>query len=204
MSADVKFTFNDLTAIPQADIDQVIANACSRNQRSHRRGAERNLLMMNAVNKTVMAYHEAGHVIASRLVLERNPVEQASIAPDRHFQLPAVSAPNNRYATRRGLDNRIAALLGGRAAEDLVFGGAIVTIGAQRDLERAIAIARHSAAESAINLAITNNYRRVRRLLANKLPILHLMAEVLLQYETLDRAQIDAVMAGREPQPQAA
>jgi cell division protease FtsH len=52
-----------------------------------------------------------------------------------------------------------------------------------------------------IRLFIDRNYERARRILTENMDKLHLMADALIKYETIDTAQIDDIMAGRTPRP---
>ena len=94
-----------------------------------------------------MAYHEVGHALIAAYSLHADPVHKISIVPRGRaalgytLQLPTE---DQFLLTRTELVDRIRGLLGGRAAEDLVFSE--VSTGAQNDLERATALARQMVA----------------------------------------------------------
>jgi cell division protease FtsH len=98
---------------------------------------------MNDGEKRRVAYHEAGHTLVALSVKHADPVHRVSIIPrtigalGAMLQLPA----EERYLmTRDELSDRICVMLGGRAAEEVIFGDR--STGAQNDLERATETAR--------------------------------------------------------------
>ena len=123
-------------AIGMADFDEAIDRALT--------GLERKSRVMNAQEKLTIAYHEAGHALVAESRTHCDPVKKVSIIPRGVAALGYTQQvpTEDRYVLRRSeLLDRIDALLGGRAAEELVFGD--VSTGAQNDLERATAMARH-------------------------------------------------------------
>ncbi len=107
-------------------------------------GAERRSMVMSDEDRRRTAYHEAGHAIVGRLVPEHDPVHKVSIIPrGRALGVTVFLPESDRYsASRRRLESEIAALFGGRVAEEVVFGPEAVTTGASNDIERATRIAR--------------------------------------------------------------
>ncbi len=91
------------------------------------------------------AYHESGHALIGMLTPGADPVRKISIVPRGHALGVTFQAPDlDRYGYSEGyLRGRIAGMLGGRAAEELVYGD--TTTGAENDLEQATAIARQMA-----------------------------------------------------------
>jgi len=111
-------------------------------------GLERKSRVMNPREKERVAYHEAGHAVVACSLQGVDPVHRVSIIPrgvaalGYTLQLPT----EDRYLmTRSELENRLKVFLGGRVAEEIVFGE--VSTGAQNDLERATQIARSMVAE---------------------------------------------------------
>jgi cell division protease FtsH len=100
-----------------------------------------------AILKVHVAYHEVGHALIAAYSLHADPVHKISIVPRGRgalgytMQLPSE---DQFLMTRSELVDRIRGLLGGRAAEEIVF--AEVSTGAQNDLERATALARQMVA----------------------------------------------------------
>ncbi len=106
-------------------------------------GIERRSRLMNADERRRVAYHELGHALVALSVPGADPVHKVSIIPRGVGALGyTMQRPTeDRFLlTSAELKGRMAVLLGGRAAEDLVFGE--VSTGAQDDLMRATEIAR--------------------------------------------------------------
>ncbi|MGQ0657447.1 MAG: ATP-dependent zinc metalloprotease FtsH [Chromatiales bacterium] len=108
-------------------------------------GVERKSMVMSEEEKRMTAYHEAGHTIVGRLVPEHDPVYKVTIIPrGRALGVTMFLPEEDRYSTsRRRLESRIAALFGGRIAEEIIFGSESVTTGAANDIERATELARN-------------------------------------------------------------
>lgn len=108
-------------------------------------GAERRSMVMSEDQKTLTAYHEAGHAIVGLSVLEHDPVYKVTIIPrGRALGVTMFLPEEDRYsASRRRWESQIAGLFGGRIAEELIFGKDAVTTGASNDIERATEIARN-------------------------------------------------------------
>jgi len=108
-------------------------------------GAERRSMVMSEEEKRLTAYHEAGHAIVGLNVPEHDPVYKVTIIPrGRALGVTMFLPEADRYSTsKRRLESRIAALFGGRVAEEIVFGADAVTTGASNDIERATELARN-------------------------------------------------------------
>jgi cell division protease FtsH len=111
-------------------------------------GLEKKNRMMNEKEKRIVATHEGGHALVATSVEHADPVNKVSIIPrgiaalGYTQQLPT----EDRYLMTRGeLLDRLAVLLGGRVAEELVFTD--ISTGAQNDLQRATDIARSMVTE---------------------------------------------------------
>jgi cell division protease FtsH len=104
-------------------------------------GAERRLMLTRA-DKERTAYHEAGHALLGMLLPGSDPVRKVSIVPRGHALGITLQTPEtDRYGyTAEFLQNRIVTALGGRAAEELVYGH--YTTGAEADLRYVTQIAR--------------------------------------------------------------
>ena len=121
--------FVEMTDIEEA-IDRVVA------------GLEKKSRLMSKKEKEIVAFHESGHAIVASLVPNADPVRRISIIPrgisalGYTLQLPT----EDRYLmTKTELLDRLAVLLGGRVAEEIVFGE--ISTGAHNDLQRATDIA---------------------------------------------------------------
>lgn len=106
-------------------------------------GLKRKGRAMSDTEKERVAYHESGHTIVAMSVERADPVHRVTIIPRSIGALGAtLQLPSeDRYlVTQKELEDRICVMLGGRAAEDLVFNE--VSTGAQNDIERATETAR--------------------------------------------------------------
>jgi len=111
-------------------------------------GLEKKNRLINPKEKEIVAYHELGHAIVAMTLPETDPVQKISIIPRGIAALGyTMQVPTeDRFLMRRTeLLNRIATLLGGRAAEEIIFDD--ISTGAQNDLSRATDIARSMVKE---------------------------------------------------------
>ncbi len=107
-------------------------------------GAERKSLVMTEEEKLLTAYHEGGHAIVALHVKATDPVHKATIIP-RGRALGMVMQLPERDKLSMSLEqmtSRLAIMMGGRVAEELVFGRDKVTSGAASDIEQATKLAR--------------------------------------------------------------
>jgi cell division protease FtsH len=107
-------------------------------------GAERKSLVMTEEEKMLTAYHEGGHAIVALNVKATDPVHKATIIPRGRalgmvMQLPERDKLSMSYEQ---MTSRLAIMMGGRVAEELVFGHDKVTSGASSDIEQATKLAR--------------------------------------------------------------
>jgi cell division protease FtsH len=125
--------------VTQKDLEEAIEKVIA--------GPERKSRRLKDEEKRRVAYHEVGHALIAAHSLHADPVHKISIVPRGRaalgytLQLPTE---DQFLLTRTELVDRIRGLLGGRAAEEVVFGE--VSTGAQNDLERATALARQMVA----------------------------------------------------------
>ncbi len=108
-------------------------------------GAERRSMVMSDDEKKLTAYHEAGHAIVGLNMPDHDPVYKVTIIPrGRALGVTMFLPEEDRYShSRRRLLSRLAALYGGRIAEELIFGKDLVTTGASNDIEKATDIVRN-------------------------------------------------------------
>ncbi|WP_170292280.1 ATP-dependent zinc metalloprotease FtsH [Xanthomonas maliensis] len=208
-------------------------------------GAERRSMAMSEDEKTLTAYHEAGHAIVGRLVPEHDPVYKVTIIPrGRALGVTMYLPEGDKYSMNRvAIESQLCSLYGGRVAEELIFGGDKVTTGASNDIERATKMARNMVTkwglsdelgpvaygeeedevflgrsvtqhknvsdetarkiDEVVRSILDKAYSKTKTILTDNLDKLHTMSQLLLQYETIDAPQIDAIMEGREPPPPA-
>ena len=106
-------------------------------------GPERKSMIMTDDQKKIIAYHEAGHAIVGRLMPEHDPVYKVTIIPrGRALGVTMFLPEEDKYMqSKQYLYSRIAALFGGRIAEDIINGKGGITTGASNDIEAATGIA---------------------------------------------------------------
>lgn len=181
--------------------------------------------------RNIVAFHEAGHTVIGLVLDEAEMVHKVTIVPRGQAGGYAVMLPKeDRYfQTKPELLDKIVGLLGGRVAEEIVFGE--VSTGAHNDFQRAIGIARRMVTEFGmsdklgplqfgqsqggqvflgrdfhneqnysdaiayeidleIQRIIKESYERARKLLTENRDKLNLIANTLLEVETLDAEQI--------------
>ncbi|NMG21678.1 ATP-dependent zinc metalloprotease FtsH2 [Brasilonema bromeliae] len=100
--------------------------------------------LVDSKSKRLIAYHEIGHAIAGTLLKDHDPVQKVTLIPRGQAQGLTWFTPNEEQGliTRGQLKARITGALGGRAAEDVIFGSAEVTTGAGNDLQQVSGMAR--------------------------------------------------------------
>ncbi|MEX2464943.1 MAG: AAA family ATPase, partial [Gaiellaceae bacterium] len=181
--------------------------------------------------KRILAYHESGHALMSRLVGDPQPVQKVTIVSRGRALGYTLNTPQeDRYLhTKEELLDLMKVLLGGRAAERIVFGA--VTNGAANDLERVTELARAMVFEfgmgtevssrtmRADNYSLSERSKQIRdeeqarltdhafleaiRLLTKHRAALDRLAANLLEKETLMRPELDVILAGIESESDA-
>ncbi|MCX7840903.1 MAG: cell division protein FtsH, partial [Anaerolineae bacterium] len=198
-------------------------------------GPERKSRLISEEEKRIVAYHEAGHAVVIRMLPNCDPVHKVSIVARGMFGGYTLALPDDdRYLGRRAkfMDD-LAGLLGGRVAEELVFGD--VTTGAANDLERVTDIARAMVTrygmseklgprtfgdreelvflgreiseqrnyseqvaqeiDEEVKRIITTAYAKAREVLTMYRAKLDLLAERLIQEETIEGPEFEALFA---------
>ncbi len=120
----------DKSAISMDELEEAIERSVA--------GLERKSRVLNDKERKIVAYHEAGHAIVGEVLPEANPVQKISIVSRGVAALGyTLNMPlEDRYLmTRDELEDTLAAILGGRAAEEVVFGQ--ISTGASNDLQQA-------------------------------------------------------------------
>ena len=112
-------------------------------------GTERRSMVMTEEEKTLTAYHEAGHALVALNVPKHDPLHKVTIIPRGRALGVTMSLPErDRYGMSRvEMESRIAMAFGGRAAEDIIFGSENITTGAGNDIMQATNMARKMVTE---------------------------------------------------------
>ena len=106
-------------------------------------GYQKKNAILTDQEKRIVAYHETGHALVAARQSDSAPVQKITIIPRTSGALGytmQVEEGNHYLMSREELENKIATLTGGRAAEEIVFGS--VTTGASNDIEQATKLAR--------------------------------------------------------------
>ncbi|KAG8504712.1 ATP-dependent zinc metalloprotease YME1L1, partial [Galemys pyrenaicus] len=190
-------------------------------------GPERRSVEIDNKNKTITAYHESGHAIIAYYTKDAMPINKATIMP-RGPTLGHVSLlpENDRWnETRAQLLAQMDVSMGGRVAEELIFGSDHITTGASSDFDNATKIAKRmvtkfgmseklgvmtysdtgklspetqSAIEQEIRILLRDSYERAKHILKTHAKEHKNLAEALLTYETLDAKEIQIVLEGKK------
>ena len=110
-------------------------------------GPEKKDRVMSEKRKRLVAYHEAGHALVGALMPDYDPVQKISIIPRGNaggltFFTPSEERMESGLYSRSYLQNQMAVALGGRVAEEIVYGEDEVTTGASNDLQQVARVAR--------------------------------------------------------------
>ncbi|EOR21820.1 cell division protease FtsH [Niallia nealsonii AAU1] len=196
-------------------------------------GPSKKSRVVSKKERNIVSYHEAGHTIIGVVLDEADMVHKVTIVPRGQAGGYAVMLPKeDRFLmTKQELLDKITGLLGGRVAEDIVFGE--VSTGAHNDFQRATGIARKMVTEYGmsdklgplqfgqaqsqvflgrdlnneqnysdaiaydidleIQRIIKECYERAKQILTENREKLNLIAETLLEIETLDAEQINSL-----------
>ncbi len=100
--------------------------------------------LVDSKSKRLIAYHEVGHALVGTLLKDHDPVQKVTLIPRGQALGLTWFTPNEEQGliSRSQLKSRITATLGGRAAEEIVFGKPEVTTGASNDLQHVTGMAR--------------------------------------------------------------
>ena len=110
-------------------------------------GPEKKDRVMSEKRKTLVAYHEAGHALVGALMPDYDPVQKISIIPRGRaggltWFTPSEDRMDSGLYSRSYLQNQMAVALGGRIAEEIIFGEDEATTGAANDLQQVTRVAR--------------------------------------------------------------
>uniref|UniRef100_A0A3P8UA96 ATP-dependent zinc metalloprotease YME1L1 n=1 Tax=Amphiprion percula TaxID=161767 RepID=A0A3P8UA96_AMPPE len=189
-------------------------------------GPERRSAEIDKKNKLITAYHESGHAIVAYYTKDAMPINKATIMP-RGPSLGHVSMlpENDRWSeTRSQLLAQMDVSMGGRVAEEIIFGHENITTGASSDFDSATKIAKlmvtrfgmceklgvmtytdmtaqspetQAAVEHEVRALLKESYDRAKALLKSHAKEHKNLADALLMYETLDAKEIQLVLEGK-------
>ncbi|HEU4699441.1 MAG TPA: AAA family ATPase [Gemmatimonadales bacterium] len=179
-------------------------------------GKERTGFRATALEWRIVAIHEAGHAVAGVLCCPEDGLHKVTIQPrGRAMGVAFFSPDDDRHLhSRHYLEGQILKALGGRAAEEIVFGDQAITSGARSDLQHATRIAKdmiyhlgmgrssglmvydtqngpvsgdiHAAMDREVRELLDGMYARVRGVLLGNRAALEALAQALLEHETVE------------------
>jgi ATP-dependent metalloprotease len=190
-------------------------------------GAERKSRSVPLKDKIHTAYHEGGHALVGLYTPGFNDLHKATILPRGHAAGITFFLPEEEHHhTRKQYQRQLQVCLGGKIAEEIVYGAENVSTGASSDISNATKIAymmvtQCGFSEKLGNVDFRSNYEMVapetkriideevrrlideartdaKRLLLSKRPELDKLADALVQYETLDKKEIMKVIKGED------
>lgn len=184
-------------------------------------GTERKTMFISEESKKLTAYHESGHAIVALNTEGAHPIHKATIIPRGSALGMVTQLPSNdeTSVSKKQLLARLDVCMGGRVAEELIFGQDHVTTGASSDLNTATELAQYmvtscgmsdeigpvhikerpsSEMQSRIDAEVVKllrqAYDRVKALLKKHEKPLHALANALLEYETLSSEEIKRIL----------
>jgi cell division protease FtsH len=194
-------------------------------------GPEKKNAVVSDEKRKLVAYHEAGHALVGALMPEYDPVAKISIVPrggagGLTFFAPSEERLESGLYSRSYLENQMAVALGGRIAEEIIYGTENVTTGASNDFMQVSRVARqmverfgfskkigqislgggggnpflgqsagqqsdHSMAtadviDAEVRELVETAYTRAKTIMTTHIDILHKLASLLLEKETVD------------------
>lgn len=195
-------------------------------------GSERKSAIISPETMKLTAFHEAGHALVALKTDGADPIHKATIMPRGHalgmvMQLPEGDQTSMTY---KQMLARLDVCMGGRIAEELMFGHENVTSGASSDIQQATRLARAMVTkyglssklgvvfmdtsskaqenvssstmqeiDEEIKLLLSQSYERTKQLISQSSKELTIIANGLLEYETLSGSEIVKLLQGVKP-----
>ncbi|CAA7410778.1 unnamed protein product [Spirodela intermedia] len=166
-------------------------------------GPEKKNAVVSEEKKKLVAYH-AGHALVGALMPEYDPVAKISIIPRGQaggltFFAPSEERLESGLYSRSYLENQMAVALGGRVAEEVIFGNENVTTGASNDFMQVSRVARQMMSaqkdysmatadivDAEVRELVETAYARAKHIITTHIDILHKLAQLLIEKETVD------------------
>ncbi|XP_004366027.2 hypothetical protein CAOG_01156 [Capsaspora owczarzaki ATCC 30864] len=191
-------------------------------------GAERKSAVIDDSVRKITAYHEGGHALVALMSHGAHPVHKATIMPrGRALGMVAQLPEKDEISTtRRQLLARLEVCMGGRVAEELIFGHDNITSGASSDIASATSLARAmvtqygmsekigpvlhreedmdklspetlAVIESEVKALVETAYKNATQMLRTNSTELHRIAQALIEYETLNGEELKLIVQGK-------
>lgn len=192
-------------------------------------GAERTSAVVSPESAKLTAFHEGGHALMAIKTAGSDPVHKATIMPRGQSLGMVMQLPEGDQTSmsKRQMLARLDVLMGGRVAEELIFGADEVTSGASSDLQQATRLARsmvcnwgfsdevgkvsvskedaspeqRALVDKEVNRLVTQSYARATQLLSTNRRDLEKIASALLEHETLTGTEINDFVLKSKPLP---
>ncbi|KAJ7390048.1 hypothetical protein OS493_027573 [Desmophyllum pertusum] len=169
-------------------------------------GPERKSAVIEAKNRKLVAYHEGGHALVALYTPEALPIHKATIVPrgDALGMVSQLPEKDELNWSKAQLLARLDVAMGGRVAEELIFGKENITMGAASDMESSNKIAHAMVSIYGMSdkvgmvQLLKESYERARSILQMHSKEHGRLAEALLKYETLDLHEIQQVIQGKQ------
>ncbi|NJK49234.1 ATP-dependent metallopeptidase FtsH/Yme1/Tma family protein [Candidatus Gracilibacteria bacterium] len=206
-------------------------------------GPEKKNRVMSEKRKTLVAYHEAGHALVGALMPDYDPVQKISIIPRGRaggltWFTPSEERMEAGLYSRSYLQNQMAVALGGRIAEEIIFGEEEVTTGAASDLQQVARIARQmitrfgmsdrlgpvalgrqsggvflgrdiasdrdfsdetaGTIDEEVSILVERAYNRAKDVLNSNRHVLDLIAQMLIEKETVDADELQEILTNND------
>ena len=204
-------------------------------------GAERRSMVMSDEERKLTAYHEGGHALVALNLEASDPIHKATIIPRGRALGMVMRLPERDQlsVTRAKLKADLAVAMGGRIAEEVIFGHEKVTSGASSDIQMATNMAKamvtqfgmsdelgplaygdneqevflghsvtrtqntsdetQSKIDSETRKFVDEGYKKAESIIRENIDDLHIIANGLLEYETLSGDEIEALLKGDPP-----
>merc|ERR1719171_470744 len=219
--AALKASHDDKKKVGMSDLE----HACDK----IRMGAERKSAVISPENLKLTAYHEGGHALVAPHTPGAMPIHKATIMPrgDALGMVSYLPERDQMNLSRQQMLAHIDVCMGGRVAEELIFGHDFVTTGASSDLQQATSMARNmvtkygmsetlgplcheraeletlspatrEAVEAEVKAYVRRGEENARRILNERKTELHRLAQGLLAHETISKDEISEIIAGKE------
>lgn len=192
-------------------------------------GAEKRSRKPSEHSRRLTAYHEGGHALVSMLTAGTDPIHKATIIPRGQAKGMVIELPEDDRSnyTYQQLLARLNVMMGGRAAEELIFGPQEITTGAYSDIKGATHLARRIVKDygfsklgpvsfsvdpssqvrpsveterlldAEVKHYLDNAYDQAKQTLMQNQSKLHVIAAALLRYETLSGEELKAISDGK-------
>jgi len=207
---------NDLEAITMHSLELALLNVVM--------GREKKTMVLSDKTKKITAYHEGGHALTALHIDGSPEIRKATLIP-RGDALGMVNflESEEMMISKKEFLGRIAMAMGGRVAEELIFGADNISSGASSDFQAATNIALMMVTkfgmsekvgpvsitkdgfkgdgkviEEEVRSILTSSYDKAKAILTENEKELHLIADALLKYETLDKDDLLKVIKGEK------